>query len=233
MLFTLDTGINLCLHSLVSLAAEVIGAEAEQEVGGWRGQKWKNVCMEHLSDKGVVLHFSLSEIGQSHFWQSLQCIGKGSTAAVGYLQLETLHFPSHTQRMGKMCLNGTWIYHCGEWFQRLVKYWRCLLEEKLPNSCWSWPVTLQGTLQQCHQVVWTKIGHILWMDMRSRSAIGKKPLRSSSLYVFDLRFSAWTRKSYQMTSNLSNGKVAQCVWGVGICQCCLELLWTVKTVKKN
>lgn len=84
----------VCLHSLVRLAAEVLGAEAEQEVGGRRGQKRTNLDMEHLADKGVVLHLSLSEIGQCHFCQSLQSIGKGIAAGVGCLQLETLNLPS-------------------------------------------------------------------------------------------------------------------------------------------
>lgn len=63
---------NIYLHSLVRMAAEVPGAQAEQEAGGWRGQKRMNHCLEPLADKGVALQLCLAEVGNFHLSKGLK-----------------------------------------------------------------------------------------------------------------------------------------------------------------
>lgn len=63
---------HICLHSLVRVAAEVPGAKAEEEVPGWRGQKWTKICLEQASDKGCVLQLGVAQLGNSHFSESLK-----------------------------------------------------------------------------------------------------------------------------------------------------------------
>ena len=62
----------ICLHSVVRLAAEVLGAEADEEVDGWRGQKRTKVCLEPASDKPITLQLCLAEVGNSHLSKSLK-----------------------------------------------------------------------------------------------------------------------------------------------------------------
>lgn len=62
---------RICLHNLVRLAAEVLGAKAEQKVGRRRGQK-RTKCLEPAADKGLILQLCLVEAGNSHLSKSLE-----------------------------------------------------------------------------------------------------------------------------------------------------------------
>lgn len=82
---------HICLHSLVRMAAEVHGAQAEQEIVGWRGQKGTNPFLEPAADKGVILQLGLAEVGNSHLSKSLESMWQWWVAVVGGLQLGTSH----------------------------------------------------------------------------------------------------------------------------------------------
>lgn len=70
------------------MAAEVLGGKAEEEIVGWRGQKWTNPFLEPAADKGIILQFGLAEVGNSHLSKSLKSMWQWWVAVVGGLELE-------------------------------------------------------------------------------------------------------------------------------------------------
>ena len=60
------------LHNGERGAAKVSGAEAEQEVCGWRGQEWREVHQEPPANKIYILQLCSAEVGHCHLSKSLK-----------------------------------------------------------------------------------------------------------------------------------------------------------------
>lgn len=113
---------HIRLHSLVRMAAEVLGGKAEEEVGGWRGQKRTNLCPEPVADKAITLQLCLAEVGNSHLSKGLKSIWQGWAAVVGGLKLDKSFWfgAEFTQGNTNFAKLRDWIYHGGQCRKSLV-----------------------------------------------------------------------------------------------------------------